>query len=280
MQSLGNDFVVIDAVRQKIKFTAEQIKKLADRHYGVGCDQVLLLEAAHSGDTDFFYRIFNSDGSEAEQCGNGARCLAKFIHDQGLSKKNVIKVGTISRVMELHLDAGGSISVNMGSPTLVPQEIPFLVAEQKLYYQLDLPTDLVLNTSESRNITIGAVALGNPHAVLKVDSVTSAPALKCGEWLEKHALFPHGVNIEFMEIINPATIKLRIYERGVGETLACGSGACASVIIGHLWGLLQSKVTVQMLGGSLEVRWSGELKDPVWLCGSAVKVFSGEWKVE
>jgi diaminopimelate epimerase len=265
MQGLGNDFIVIDAISQKIKLTTKQIRFLADRRFGVGCDQILLIEPATQKNIDFFYRIYNADGSEVAQCGNGARCIAKFLYNHGYINKRNIKIATKQRALELYLEANGQVTVNMGLPITAPQKIPLLSSKAKQKYKIAVANDVV---------EVGALSLGNPHAVLQVQSVVHAPVGTMGALLVAHPNFPEGVNVNFMQVIDRSHIRLRVFERGVGETLACGSGACAAVIIGHIWKLLGNRVQVELPGGILQVKWQGG-KNPVYLTGPAEHVFDG-----
>ncbi len=265
MHGLGNDFVVIDAISQQVEFTQQQLRFIADRRFGIGCDQILLVESPRDAATDFHYRIFNPDGSEVEQCGNGARCFAHFVRDKGLSNKNEIPVGTAAgRILLKHL-ADGTVQVNMGRPQLSPAKIPFQAERQAATYDLEVGGE---------RLSIAAVSMGNPHAVVQVDSVAQASVQRLGPLIEHHARFPNRVNAGFMEIVNPDHIKLRVFERGTGETLACGSGACAAVVAGRLQGLLNSRVQVSLPGGDLVVEWRKE-SEPVLMSGPAATVFEG-----
>jgi len=265
MHGLGNDFVVIDAVSQSISLTPEQIRLLADRHFGIGCDQVLLVERPRSSAADFRYRIFNADGGEVEQCGNGARCFIRFVREHGLIDKNEITVETAGGIIRPRIETDGRVTVNMGAPRFAPQEIPFTADTAALRYELALA---------GKTVTIGAVSMGNPHAVMQVGDVRSAPVAELGPLIENHPRFPKRVNAGFMEVVAPDRIRLRVYERGAGETLACGTGACAAVAIGRRWGLLEETVNVELPGGNLTVRWQGD-DNPVWMTGPAVRVFEG-----
>ena len=264
MQGLGNDFVVIDAIHQQVQLTGEQIRFLADRRFGVGCDQVLLVEPPRNQHTQFYYRIFNADGGEVEQCGNGARCFARFVRDKGLTDQEVIDVGTAAGPIRLFLE-GEQVRVNMGRPVLEPREIPFQAEARSASYPLSV---------EGREVTIGAVSMGNPHAVLVVDEVARAPVESLGPRIETHERFPQRTNVGFMAVRTPREIDLRVWERGVGETLACGTGACAAVVAGRLPGLLGPEVRVHLPGGDLVVSWQGE-GQPVWMTGPASPVFEG-----
>jgi diaminopimelate epimerase len=270
MHGLGNDFVVIDAINQQISFSAEQIQFVANRNFGIGCDQLLLVEKPVSDNADFKYRIFNADGSEVAQCGNGARCFARFVRDNLLSDKDEIRVDTDSGQLLLRFDEDGLITVNMGIPKHLPAEIPINAAEEALFYTIPL------NNTEK---AFGAVSMGNPHAVIQVIDINSAPVAELGAALENHPFFPERANIGFMQIINRQHIKLRVYERGAAETLACGSGACAAVVIGIEQNLLdQENISVELPGGSLSINWAGR-GHPVFMKGPAVSVFEGQIKL-
>jgi diaminopimelate epimerase len=266
MHGLGNDFVVINAIDQNFAPSAEQCRFLADRRFGVGCDQLLLVEPAQDRDSDFFYRIFNSDGSEVEQCGNGARCFARFVREQGLSEADVIAVGTRSGNIHLYIEDDGQIRVNMGRPRFKPSEIPFEAEQEQALYPLSVA---------GQAIEIGAVSMGNPHAVLQVERCDNAPVERLGPLIETHARFPNRVNAGFMQIVDRRHIRLRVFERGAGETLACGTGACAAVVVGQRQGLLDSRVQVSLPGGDLVIHWDGGA-EPVWMTGPAEQVFEGE----
>ncbi len=266
MHGLGNDFVVLDATHAPIKLTRDQVRRIADRHVGVGCDQILQVEPPRTPDTDFYYRIFNADGGEVEQCGNGARCFVRFVREQGFTEKTEIRVGTLSGVIVPRLEADGRITVNMGVPEFEPARIPFKAARRALTYPLDVGTEA---------IEISALSMGNPHAIQLVADVDAAPVATQGPVIERHARFPQRVNAGFMQIIDRSHLKLRVYERGAGETLACGSGACAAVVAGIQRGMLASSVAVATRGGELGISWLGEGK-PVWMTGPAVTVFAGE----
>ena len=265
MHGLGNDFVVIDAISQPVALTSAQICFMADRHFGVGCDQLLLVEKPVSDNADFKYRIFNADGSEVAQCGNGARCFARFVRDKKLTAKNEIRVDTDAGQLVLQLLEDGLITVNMGIPRHAPVQIPLKTdAESKLY---------LLNI-DNLDVSFGAVSMGNPHAVLIVEEVSTAPVNALGAKLESHPFFPQRANIGFMQIIDRDTVSLRVFERGAGETMACGSGACAAVVIGIEQGLLDEKVRVTLPGGELNISWQGR-GHPVFMKGSAESVFEG-----
>ncbi|WP_374479126.1 diaminopimelate epimerase [Zoogloea sp.] len=266
MQGLGNDFVMIDAVRQDIQLTEEQVRHLADRHFGVGCDQLLVVEPAQTPGVDFRYRIFNADGGEVEQCGNGARCFARFVFDQGLTDKQEIRVETKKGIIAPRLEADGNVTVDMGVPVLKPADVPF-VSDSDAYVQ---PLD-VAGTA----VAITAVSMGNPHAVQVVADVDSAPVAVQGPLIENHPRFPARVNAGFLQVVDEHRVRLRVYERGAGETLACGTGACAAVVAGILRELVVSPVTVETRGGELTIAWNG-IGTPVMMTGPAVTVFSGE----
>jgi diaminopimelate epimerase len=267
MHGLGNDFVVIDAINQSISLTTEQIKFIADRNFGIGCDQLLLVEKPVSKNADFKYCIFNADGSEVGQCGNGARCFARFVRDKKLSNKNEITVDTNSGQLVLRFHPEGLITVNMGLPKHLPAEIPLNTNKEALDY------NLMINETK---VSFGAVSMGNPHAVIQVENIKTAAVSELGAILESHAFFPKRANIGFMQIINRHHIKLRVFERGATETLACGSGACAAVVIGieNKW-LDKQAIQVDLLGGSLSIDWLGR-GYPVIMKGSADSVFEGQ----
>lgn len=269
MHGLGNDFVVIDAIAQAFEPTPEQCRFLADRRFGIGCDQILLVEAPREPDCDFHYRIFNRDGSEVEQCGNGARCFARFVRDQGMTGKSIIDVGTRAGKIRLYIEKDEQIRVNMGSPRFTPKEIPFLTDREQSRYPLEVAGE---------EIQIGAVSMGNPHAVLRVESIGNAPIDRLGPLLESHPRFPNRVNVGFMELMGRGHIRLRVYERGTGETLACGTGACAAAVSGQRQGLLDPRVRVSLPGGDLVIEWDGN-GAPVWMTGPATNVFDGEIKL-
>jgi len=267
MHGAGNDFVVIDATRTPFRPTPELLARLTDRHFGVGCDQVLVVEPASTPDVDFDYRIYNSDGSEAGQCGNGSRCFAHFVHDKGLSNKDSIRVRTITSVLELRRVEGGLVRVNMGVPRLEPAEIPFNAGPRAERYELRL--------DDGSEVEFGVANMGNPHAVLEVANVDNTAVAEIGPAIQRNRAFPEGVNVGFLQVHNAAEASLRVYERGAGETLACGTGACAAVVVGRLWGRLAESVNVRVRGGTLKIEWQGE-GQPVWMTGPAETVFSGE----
>ncbi|HEY0720235.1 MAG TPA: diaminopimelate epimerase, partial [Gammaproteobacteria bacterium] len=257
MHGLGNDFVVIDAIHQQVSLTPEQVRFLADRRFGIGCDQLLLVERASQPAVDFRYRIFNADGGEVQQCGNGARCFARFVRDKGLTRKDVIAVETAAGNITLYIEPSGEVRVNMGRPRFAPAALPFLAEREEDRYPIE-----VNNIAH----TIGAVSMGNPHAVLQVSDIDSAPVATLGPQLESHARFPERVNVGFMQVVSRDHIRLRVYERGAGETLACGTGACAAVAVGIRWKLLDETVAVELPGGRLTIRWAGG-DAPLWMTG-------------
>jgi diaminopimelate epimerase len=266
MHGLGNDFVVLDAIHQSFVPTPAQARFLADRHFGVGCDQILIVEEPSRAGIDFRYRIFNADGGEVEQCGNGARCFVRFVHDHGLTDKPEIRVETKAGIISPRLEPGGEITVNMGEPRFAPAEIPF-----------DSDSDAVIQPLQvdDASFDISVVSMGNPHAVQVVADVDTAPVGKYGPLIENHPRFPRRVNAGFMQIVDRHAIKLRVYERGAGETLACGTGACAAAVAGIRRGLLDSPVRVATRGGELTIAWAGA-NEPVLMTGPAVRVFEGE----
>jgi diaminopimelate epimerase len=269
MHGLGNDFVVIDATRAALELTPEQVRRLADRRFGVGCDQVLMVEQPLLPGTDFHYRIFNADGGEVENCGNGARCFVRFVRDAGLTTKSEIRVGTAAGVIVPRMRDDGQVSVNMGVPEFEPGRIPFIAEKRATTYALQV-------AGHERRIC--ALSMGNPHAVQVVDDVETAPVTSEGPLIERHERFPQRVNAGYVQIMNPHAIRLRVYERGAGETLACGTGACAAVVAGVILHHLETRVRVTTRGGDLEIDWAGEGK-PVQMTGPACRVFEGEIEI-
>lgn len=268
MHGLGNDFVVIDSTQRPLSLTPEQIRSMADRHLGVGFDQLLSVEPAPHEELDFGYRIFNADGSEVGQCGNGARCFARYVREHGLTDKEHIRVQTCTGILELQITAAGQVRVNMGVPRFQPAEIPFITRQEAaLRYAV---------TVDGQSLALSVVNMGNPHAVICVADVDHAPVAQWGPLLESHPCFPARVNVGFMQVINRRMIKLRVYERGTGETLACGSGACAAVTVGQRLGLLDTRVQVHLRGGQLHIDWQGN-GTPVLMEGSATRVYEGQW---
>ena len=269
MQGAGNDFVVIDATKNPVHLSHAQIQQIANRYFGVGCDQLLMVESTDTPGVDFRYRIFNADGGEVEQCGNGARCFVRFVVDKGLTSKRDIRVETASGIITLMLQDDGQVTVNMGAPRFTPAEIPFQAEQQATTYELALA---------SETVTVSAVSMGNPHAVMLVDNVHTAEVASLGPQIESHARFPQRVNAGFMQVLNEHEINLRVYERGSGETLACGTGACAAAVSGIQLGTLQSPVKVHTRGGILTIQWAGD-DTPVLMTGPAEIVFDGEIEI-
>ncbi len=270
MHGLGNDFVVIDATRAPVELTPARVRAIADRHFGVGCDQLLVVEPATRPEVDFRYRIFNADGGEVEQCGNGARCFVRYVHEKGLTDKREIRVETRSGLIAPSLREDGLVTVEMGVPELAPARIPFLS-----------DSDAVVQPLAVGEVTVAitAVSMGNPHAVQVVADVDSAPVAMQGALIECHERFPARVNAGFMQVIDAHHVRLRVFERGAGETLACGTGACAAVVAGILRGLLESPVRVDTRGGALEISWAGP-GTAVLMTGPAVTVFEGEMELD
>ncbi len=265
MHGLGNDFVIFDGVRSAVQLDRRQIQRLADRRFGIGCDQLLLVEPATIARADFRYRIFNADGNEVEQCGNGARCFARFVYDQGLTDKSELSVQTLGGLIETKLETDGRVTVNIGIPEFMPEKVPFEADSLAPEYDLDV---------NGKTIQVSVLSMGNPHAVQQVADIDMAPVSDLGPVIEAHSRFPKRVNAGFMQIIDRRQIALRVYERGVGETLACGSGACAAVVAGRQKGVLDETVSVRLLGGELQISWAAD-GEPVWMTGPAVKVFEG-----
>jgi diaminopimelate epimerase len=269
MQGLGNDFVVLNALPAPLSLSIAQLRLLADRHFGVGCDQILQVEPPRQPDTDFYYRIFNADGGEVEQCGNGARCFVRYVRDRGLTTKAEIRVGTLSGVIIPRLEMDGQVTVDMGVPEFEPAKIPFEAPERALVYKLAL---------DGRRVEISVLSLGNPHAVQLVPDVEHAPVTAEGPLIERHRRFPRRANAGYMQIVDRRHIRLRVYERGAGETLACGTGACAAVVAGVMRGILDQKVTVTTRGGDLGISWTGG-SAAVMMTGPAVTVYEGEIEI-
>jgi diaminopimelate epimerase len=269
MQGLGNDFVVLDGLRERIDLEPADYRRLADRHFGVGCDQVLVVEKATRPDVDFRYRIFNADGGEVEQCGNGARCFVQFVRGQGLTTKRSIRVETRGGVISPALEADGQVTVDMGAPRFLPSEVPFVSDSDALVQALDVAGSEAMIT---------ALSMGNPHAVQVVADADFAPVCTQGPLIEHHPRFPQGANAGYMQVIDRANIRLRVWERGAGETLACGTGACAAVVTGIRRGLLDARVSVATRGGKLTIGWAGG-GAPVLMTGPAETVFEGEWEL-
>lgn len=266
MQGLGNDFMMIDAVTQNLYLSPETIRRLGDRHFGVGFDQLLLVEPPYDPDLDFHYRIFNADGSEVENCGNGARCFARFVRLKGLTNKSKIGVSTQAGTLKLRLGDGDQVTVNMGQPKFEPGQVPFRANKVEKTY--------LLQTDDGVHLC-GVVSMGNPHCVIQVDDIDTAEVERIGKQLNDHERFPKGVNVGFMQKISDSHIKLRVFERGAGETLACGTGACAAAVIGQFQGLLGTKVRVDLKGGTLNIHWPGN-EQAVEMTGPAVHVYDGQ----
>jgi len=265
MHGLGNDFMVVDATAGGVRLSPERIRALADRHRGIGFDQLLVLEDGAGGRLG--YRIFNADGTPAEQCGNGMRCLARYAFEQGYaSGDDTVRFGVGDSAVEARLRSDGAVAVDMGRPRLEPAQIPFDAPERAPGYTL---------TVNGLDLTIGAVSMGNPHAVIRVDDIAAAPVAELGPAVEAHPAFPRRANVGFMEVLSPERVRLRVWERGTGETLACGSGACAAVVWGRIMGWLGPEVAVELPGGTLEIRWPGD-DAPVWMTGPAEAVYEGE----
>ena len=270
MEGAGNDFVVINATRQGFALDPAQIRQIADRHTGIGFDQLLVIEPPRTAGTDFFYRIFNGDGIEVGQCGNGARCFVRYVHDKALSNKETIRVETASGIIEPRLEKNGNVTVDMGAPRFDPADIPMRATQRERSYKI------AINEVE---IEFGAVSMGNPHAVQLVSNIDTAPVSTQGPLIEEHSMFPERVNAGYMQLVDRHTIRLRVWERGAGETLACGTGACAAVAIGVHWGLLDSPVCVHTRGGQLNIVWQGEGKS-ILMSGPARTVFEGEIDIQ
>ena len=270
MHGQGNDFVVIDAVRQDVALNPEAARRIADRHLGVGCDQILVVEKARTADTDFRYRIYNADGGEVEQCGNGSRCFVRFVLDEGLTAKRELRVETAGGVISPKLEDSGQVTVDMGLPRFDPRDVPFIAEEMKLAYPLIVA---------GATVEASVLSMGNPHAVQIVEDVSRAPVTTQGPLIEHHPAFPKRVNAGYMQLLSRGHVKLRVWERGAGETLACGTGACAAVVAGIRRGLLDPEVVVTTRGGDLNIRWMGQ-GHPVMMTGDAVRVFDGEIEIE
>jgi len=269
MHGLGNDFVVVDLITQRFNLKPHHVRKIADRNFGVGCDQLLVVEPPQNPDVDFRYRIFNAEGSEVEQCGNGARCFARFVRDKKLTGNNPIRVETSAGIITLEIDDSKMVRVDMGVPILEPADIPFTADERATTYALE---------AGGHTLKVSAISMGNPHVVLQVDNVDTAPVTSLGPELEAHPRFPKRVNVGFMQIVDPQRFRLRVFERGVGETLACGSGACAAMVAGVQRGLLQANATAELNGGELRLSWQGE-GHPVIMTGPATTVFEGQVRI-
>ena len=279
MQGAGNDFVVLDGISRHVEVTPQLARRLADRHFGVGCDQILLVEKPQRKDADFRYRIWNGDGGEVEQCGNGARCFVRFVHDKGLTKKSEIRVETLSGVILPRLEADGQVSVDMGAPLFDPERVPFDARGlTPVHGGKRWPLEIA-----GRAVPVAVLSMGNPHAVQTVADLDSAPVASEGPLIERHPRFPQRVNAGYAQILDRGRLRLRVWERGTGETRACGTGACAAVVAGIRDGLLAATVRIATRGGELTIRWAGgenNLNCAVWMTGPAVTVFEGEIEVE
>jgi diaminopimelate epimerase len=265
MQGLGNDFVLFDGLRSPLCLTPEQVRRIADRRLGIGCDQVLLLEPSQNPKADARYRIFNADGKEVEQCGNGSRCVARYLRDERLIERDEIVVETLAGLIRMYCQSDGRVRADMGAPRLAPEDIPMRVQELHGTYELEI---------DGARVSVYPISMGNPHAVLCVEDITAAPVASLGPLIERHRLFPEGVNAGFMQVVDAHHIRLRVYERGVGETPACGTGACAAVVAGRLQKLLGQAVEVELPGGRLSIQWGGG-ESSVWMTGPAIRVFAG-----
>ncbi|MHB9799811.1 diaminopimelate epimerase [Pseudomonas sp. MT3] len=266
MHGLGNDFMVLDLVSQHAHVQPRHVKQWGDRNFGVGFDQLLIVEPPSTPEADFRYRIFNCDGTEVEQCGNGARCFARFVIDKRLTAKKSIRVETKGGMIELTIANDGQVTVNMGAPRLAPEQVPFQADAEALSYGVEV---------DGQSYQLAAISMGNPHGVLRVDDVDSAPVRTLGPKLEVHESFPQKANIGFLQVVSPNQARLRVWERGVGETLACGTGACAAAVAGIRQGWLQSPVQIELPGGRLSIEWAGP-GQPVMMTGPAVRVFEGQ----
>lgn len=267
MHGLGNDFVVIDATTTPFDPPPALLAHLADRRFGVGCDQVLVVDPAPDADVDFGYRIYNADGSQVGQCGNGARCLARYIADHGLGSRRSLRVRTRTATLELRLRDDGQVTVDMGAPRFAPAAIPLAAAAESAYYDATL--------SDGRTVRFGAAGMGNPHAVIAVEDVDAADVAGIGVLLQQHPLWPESVNVGFLHVLDRGQARLRVHERGSGETLACGSGACAAFAVARRWGLLDERARLELRGGPLTLEWTGNDADPVLMTGPATTVFEG-----
>ena len=265
MHGLGNDFMVVDAVTQNVFFSPEMIRRLSDRHLGIGFDQLLVVEPPYDPELDFHYRIFNADGSEVSQCGNGARCFARFVRLKGLTNKRDIRVSTANGRMVLSVTENELVKVNMGEPKFEPSDVPFRATKAEKTYIMRVERETVL---------CGVVSMGNPHAVIQVDDIDLAPVETLGPLMESHERFPERANIGFMQVVNRQHIRLRVFERGAGETQACGSGACGAVAVGIQQGLLEGQVRVDLPGGRLDIAWKGP-GQPLFMTGPAAHVYDG-----
>ena len=272
MHGLGNDFMMVDLISQRAQLRPELIQELSDRRTGIGFDQLLTVSPPDDPDADFRYRIYNADGSEAEQCGNGARCFLRFVRDEGLTTKPVIRLQTNTGSIVCSLERDGNITVDMGTPVLQPARIPFKAASAQIVYPLSLAPDL------AESVELTAINVGNPHAVLLVDDVDTARVEEIGPLIERHERFPERVNVGFLQVLSPNRVRLRVFERGVGETSACGSGACAAVVAGRLQGLIDENVEVELRGGNLRLSWAGD-NASIKMTGPACRVYEGRLQI-
>lgn len=267
MHGLGNDFAVLNALDGSFNLSKKQIKQMADRRHGIGFDQVLIIEPHKNDDADFFFRIYNADGTEAEQCGNGLRCVARYAQDHGIVERDTIKIACKGGLMEAHLEDDTMVKVNMGAPAFAPQDIPCNIKNEQLIYNL---------TIENAEIHLGIVSMGNPHAVVCVDDINTVDVAAVGEAISVHNVFPNGVNVGFMQVTQPYSALLEVFERGSGKTPACGSGACAAMVYGNKLGILEREVSIIQPGGELVIEWSGG-GNPVYMTGPAIRVYEGQW---
>lgn len=282
MQGLGNDFVVIDLITQNVQLDSKQIQRIADRHFGIGCDQVILIEPPIRPNADFFYRIFNADGQEVEQCGNGARCAARFFYDTGFGSERTLHADCLAGSIQFQIEEDESVRMNLGKPNFKPQEIPLALTQEEISYSLTLEKAPQFKEDffdpQNNKISFSALSIGNPHMILQVSDLETVPVQDWGKFLSTHALFPKGTNIGFMQILDQNTIRLRVYERGVGETLACGTNAAAAAVAGIKLNLLQSPVTVGFSSGELEIYWEGN-DSIISTRGPALSVFAGRFRL-
>lgn len=269
MHGLGNDFVMIDAITQSVKLHTNHIKRIANRHLGIGCDQILLVEPPTRSTADFYFRIFNANGQEVEQCGNGARCAARFFYDMGFTNNCILLADCLAGFLKCKIEADGNVTINMGLPIFKPKDIPFIASEETIVYPLNI---------ENQQFSMCVLSMGNPHAVIETHNLESAPVKKIGHLISKHPIFPEEANVSFMQIIDRTHIRLRVYERGVGETLACGTAACASVVAGIRLGLLDSPAFVIFPHGILKITWQ-DANAPVYMSGKTNSTFIGRFRL-
>lgn len=269
MHGLGNDFVMIDAITQSVKLHTHQIKRIANRHLGIGCDQVLLIESPIRSTADFYFRIFNANGQEVEQCGNGARCAARFFYEMGFTNNRILMADCLGGFLKCKIEEDDDVTINMGVPVFTPKEIPFIAPEEALVYPLVI---------ENQTFSLSALSMGNPHAIIQTDHLESAPVKKMGHLISRHSHFPKETNVSFMQVVDRTHVRLRVYERGVGETLACGSAACAAVVAGIRLGLLDSPAFVIFPHGSLKITWQ-DTAAPVYMSGKTNSTFIGRFRL-